>query len=123
MSDDNKLVAEVRDQFGKGAARKIRAKGQVPAVIYGHGTDPVHIALPGHESLLALRAANACGALASPSTMVSRLLILPDFRSPPTSVANSPISAAWSEMMKPWIVSRFCTMANILGGPAIGSLS
>jgi len=59
MSDDNKLAAEVRDQFGKGAARKIRAKGKVPAVIYGHGTDPQHVTLPAHEVGLILRKANA----------------------------------------------------------------
>jgi len=59
MSDDNKLAAEVRDQFGKGAARKIRATGKVPAVIYGHGTEPQHITLPAHELGLILRKANA----------------------------------------------------------------
>jgi large subunit ribosomal protein L25 len=59
MSDDNKLVAETRDQFGKGAARKIRAAGKVPAVIYGHGTEPQHITLPAHEIGLILRKANA----------------------------------------------------------------
>ena len=46
MADDNKLVAEPRDKFGKGAARKIRAAGKVPAVIYGHGTKPQHVTLP-----------------------------------------------------------------------------
>ncbi|MGA4669151.1 50S ribosomal protein L25/general stress protein Ctc [Propionibacteriaceae bacterium Y1923] len=53
------LNAETRTEFGKGAARRLRRAGQVPAVLYGHGTDPVHIALPGHATLLALRAANA----------------------------------------------------------------
>ena len=47
MADDNKLVAEPRDKFGKGAARKIRAAGKIPAVIYGHGTEPQHVTLPG----------------------------------------------------------------------------
>ena len=59
MSDDNKLVAEVRDQFGKGAARKIRATGKIPAVIYGHGTEPQHVTLPAHQVGLILRKANA----------------------------------------------------------------
>jgi large subunit ribosomal protein L25 len=58
MADDNKLVAEARDNFGKGAARKIRAAGKIPAVIYGHGTDPIHVTLPGHEVGLILRKAN-----------------------------------------------------------------
>jgi large subunit ribosomal protein L25 len=54
-----KLTAELRTEFGKGAARRIRRAHKVPAVLYGHGTDPIHIALPGHETLLALRTANA----------------------------------------------------------------
>ena len=58
MADENKLVAEIRDQFGKGFARRIRAAGRIPAVIYGHGTDPQHVSLPGHEVALILRKAN-----------------------------------------------------------------
>lgn len=54
-----KLSAEIRNEFGKGAARRIRRADKVPAVLYGHGTDPVHITLPGHELLLALKNANA----------------------------------------------------------------
>jgi large subunit ribosomal protein L25 len=60
MADDsNKVVAENRDQFGKGAARKIRAAGKIPAVLYGHGTDPQHLTLPAHQMGLILRKANA----------------------------------------------------------------
>lgn len=55
----DKITAEPRDRFGKGAARKLRATGRIPAVIYGHGTDPVHISLPGHELSLIVRRANA----------------------------------------------------------------
>ena len=58
MADDNKLVAEVREQFGKGFARRIRAAGRIPAVIYGHGTEPQHVSLPGHQVGLILRKAN-----------------------------------------------------------------
>lgn len=54
-----KITAEARTNFGKGAARKLRAAGRVPAVVYGHGTDPVHISLPAHETALVLRRANA----------------------------------------------------------------
>ena len=54
-----KISAERREQFGKGAARKLRAAGRIPAVLYGHGTDPVHISLPGHEVSLIVRRANA----------------------------------------------------------------
>lgn len=59
MSDDTRVVAEHRDSFGKGAARKIRAAGKVPAVIYGHGGEPQHVSLPGHQVSLILRKANA----------------------------------------------------------------
>lgn len=59
MADENKVSAEVRTSFGKGAARKIRATGKIPAVLYGHGTDPVHITLPGHQTALILRKANS----------------------------------------------------------------
>ncbi|WP_295120736.1 50S ribosomal protein L25/general stress protein Ctc [uncultured Leifsonia sp.] len=60
MADEsNTVAAEVRDSFGKGAARKIRAAGKIPAVIYGHGTDPVHITVPAHQVGLLLRKANA----------------------------------------------------------------
>jgi large subunit ribosomal protein L25 len=55
----NKLVAEPRTQFGKGAARKIRRADKIPAVMYGHGTAPVHITLPGHDAMLALKQTNA----------------------------------------------------------------
>ncbi|MDL5202045.1 50S ribosomal protein L25/general stress protein Ctc [Streptomyces sp. ALI-76-A] len=53
-----KLAAEPRTEFGKGAARRIRRENKVPGVVYGHGADPVHIKLPGHELLLALRTPN-----------------------------------------------------------------
>lgn len=53
------LSAEVRSEFGKGAARRIRRAAKVPAVLYGHGTDPVHLTLPGHATMLALKTANA----------------------------------------------------------------
>ncbi|WP_040164854.1 50S ribosomal protein L25/general stress protein Ctc [Microbacterium gorillae] len=59
MSEDNKVVAELRENFGKGYARRLRAAGQIPAVIYGHGTDPQHVALPGHQVGLLIRRANA----------------------------------------------------------------
>lgn len=54
-----KIQAEPRTEFGKGAARRIRRSGAVPAVLYGHGEDPVHLTLPGHDLMLALKAANA----------------------------------------------------------------
>lgn len=59
MSETNQLVAQLRDNFGKGAARKLRAAGQTPAVVYGHGTDPVHISVETHPLSLIVRHANA----------------------------------------------------------------
>ncbi|MGW0995495.1 50S ribosomal protein L25/general stress protein Ctc [Streptomyces sp. NPDC002520] len=53
-----KIAGETRSEFGKGAARRIRREGKVPGVLYGHGSDPLHLTLPGHELLLALRTPN-----------------------------------------------------------------
>jgi large subunit ribosomal protein L25 len=52
---DSNITAEPRTEFGKGAARRIRRADKVPAVLYGHGTDPQHISLPGHDTMLALK--------------------------------------------------------------------
>ncbi|MBN6192595.1 MULTISPECIES: 50S ribosomal protein L25/general stress protein Ctc [Microbacterium] len=59
MSEDTTVHAELRNSFGKGFARRLRAAGKIPAVIYGHGTEPVHVALPGHQVSLIVRRANA----------------------------------------------------------------
>jgi len=59
MSEDTTVHAELRHSFGKGFARRLRAAGKIPAVIYGHGTEPVHVALPGHQVSLIVRRANA----------------------------------------------------------------
>ena len=56
---EQKLAASTRTEFGKGAARRIRRAHQIPAVLYGHGAAPMHITLPGHETMLALKHANA----------------------------------------------------------------
>ncbi|WP_432586929.1 50S ribosomal protein L25/general stress protein Ctc [Streptomyces sp. HD1123-B1] len=53
-----KISAQPRTEFGKGAARRTRVAGRVPGVIYGHGTEPVHVTLPGHDLLMALKTAN-----------------------------------------------------------------
>jgi large subunit ribosomal protein L25 len=50
-----KIAAETRTEFGKGAARRIRREHKIPAVIYGHGNAPVHVTLPGHETMMALK--------------------------------------------------------------------
>ncbi|MHC0434297.1 50S ribosomal protein L25/general stress protein Ctc [Streptomyces sp. O3] len=53
-----KITAETRTEFGKGASRRLRRADKLPAVVYGHGTDPVHVALPHHDTLMALRTSN-----------------------------------------------------------------
>ncbi|MFI1419459.1 50S ribosomal protein L25/general stress protein Ctc [Streptomyces sp. NPDC020731] len=58
-----KISAATRTEFGKGAARRIRRDNKVPGVLYGHGSDPLHLTLPGHELLLALRTSNVLIAL------------------------------------------------------------
>jgi large subunit ribosomal protein L25 len=53
-----KITAESRNEFGKGAARRSRREGRVPAVLYGHGTETRHLSLPGHDLMLALKTPN-----------------------------------------------------------------
>lgn len=53
-----KIAVETRTEFGKGAARRIRREDKVPGVVYEHGLEPLHVTLPGHELLLALRTPN-----------------------------------------------------------------
>jgi large subunit ribosomal protein L25 len=50
-----KITAEKRTEFGKGAARRIRRENKIPAVVYGHGSEAVHVTLPGHDTMLALK--------------------------------------------------------------------
>jgi large subunit ribosomal protein L25 len=52
---ENKLTASVRHETGKGASRRARRAGQVPAVLYGHGADPKHLLLPGRDFAAVLR--------------------------------------------------------------------
>ncbi|MGW0499971.1 50S ribosomal protein L25/general stress protein Ctc [Streptomyces sp. NPDC003007] len=58
-----KISVATRTEFGKGAARRIRREDKVPGVLYGHGSDPVHLTLPGHDLQMALRTANVLIAL------------------------------------------------------------
>lgn len=53
-----RITAEPRTKFGKGPARQIRRDGRVPAVLYGHHSEPKHMTLPGHEVLMAMRTPN-----------------------------------------------------------------
>jgi large subunit ribosomal protein L25 len=51
----NQLAVKVRTETGKGASRRARRDGWIPAVLYGHGSDPQHLALPGHDFAAVLR--------------------------------------------------------------------
>jgi large subunit ribosomal protein L25 len=59
-----KITAEKRNEFGKGAARRIRRENKIPAVVYGHGNDPIHLTLPGHATMMALKHGGANALLA-----------------------------------------------------------
>ncbi|MFI7583272.1 50S ribosomal protein L25/general stress protein Ctc [Kocuria sp. M1N1S27] len=59
MVDTIRIPASTRSDFGKGYARRIRNNDQIPAVVYGHGAEPQHVVIPGHETMLAVRHANA----------------------------------------------------------------
>ncbi len=55
MSSTEKITAELRTEFGKGAARRIRRDNKIPAVVYGHGSEPIHVTLPGHATMMAIK--------------------------------------------------------------------
>ncbi|GAA4373768.1 50S ribosomal protein L25/general stress protein Ctc [Paeniglutamicibacter cryotolerans] len=59
MSELLNITAEARANFGKGYARQARIAGKIPAVIYGHGAEPLHVLLPGKQTTLAVRQSNA----------------------------------------------------------------
>lgn len=64
MATTIKLEGEVRDEFGKGAARRMRVAKQIPATIYAGGADPVFVKLPMKETTLSLRHTNALFSIA-----------------------------------------------------------
>lgn len=55
MADNPTLQVEKRTDFGKGFARRARVADKIPAVLYGHGTDPVHLLLPYHDTFLLVK--------------------------------------------------------------------
>ncbi|CAM3525887.1 50S ribosomal protein L25/general stress protein Ctc [Streptomyces albus] len=57
MADVN-INATIRKEFGKGASRRLRREEKIPAVIYGHGSDPVHVELPSYDMMMALKTPN-----------------------------------------------------------------
>ena len=81
MSDNNTVDADIRTSFGKGAARKLRQNGKIPAVVYGHGSEPLHVALPAHETTLIARRANALLDLKMPEDQ--QLVLIKDIQRDP----------------------------------------
>lgn len=81
MADNQTVDGDVRTSFGKGAARKLRAAGKIPAVVYGHGSDPLHVAVPAHETTLIARRSNALIDLKLPSDQ--HLVLIKDIQRDP----------------------------------------
>jgi large subunit ribosomal protein L25 len=77
------IKAEPRTEFGKGAARRIRRANKVPAVIYGHGTDPLHVTLPGHDTMLALKHGGANAVLSIDVEGTTRLALTKQVQADP----------------------------------------
>lgn len=80
----DKLYVELRDDFGKGAARRIRREDKIPGVLYGHGTETRHVSLPAHETALAIRQSNALFELTLEDGR-SRLALVKDVQRNPLS--------------------------------------
>ncbi|MEU4379072.1 50S ribosomal protein L25/general stress protein Ctc [Micromonospora echinofusca] len=72
-----KISAEPRTEFGKGGARRTRRAGKVPAVLYGHGEKPKHIALPSREFAAAIRKGGANQLFAIEVSDGTQVLALP----------------------------------------------
>jgi large subunit ribosomal protein L25 len=81
MSDKNTVDGDIRTTFGKGAARKLRAAGKIPAVVYGHGAEPLHVAVPAHETTLIARRSNALIELKLPGN--DQLVLIKDIQRDP----------------------------------------
>ncbi len=78
---ENLVDADIRTSFGKGAARKLRQVGKIPAVVYGHGSKPLHVALPAHEITLIARRANSLLDLKMPGG--KQLVLIKDIQRDP----------------------------------------
>ena len=78
------IKVDIRSDFGKGFARRMRAESKIPAVLYGHDTEPVHLALPYHATALAARHSNALLELEIPNAE-NELAIIKDIQRHPLS--------------------------------------
>ncbi|MDN6565778.1 MAG: 50S ribosomal protein L25/general stress protein Ctc [Actinomyces sp.] len=86
MSDTSILNATRRTEFGKGSARRARRAGLVPAVVYGHGADPIHLDLPAHELFLTVRS-NKNAVVTLRSDQGEQLALVKDIQRHPVSRA------------------------------------
>ena len=82
---DATLDVTRREEFGKGASRRYRREGKVPAVLYGHGMDPIHLLLDAHPLMLALRTPNALLKLTNPDSGKSELSLAKDVQINPVT--------------------------------------
>ena len=82
---DATLDVTRREEFGKGASRRFRREGKVPAVLYGHGMEPVHLLLDAHPTMLALRTPNALLKLTNPESGKSELSLAKDVQINPVT--------------------------------------
>ena len=80
------LSATVRTEFGKGAARRARRAGLVPAVVYGHEGEPVHLDLPAHELFLIVRS-NKNAVVTLKTADAEQLALVKDIQRHPVSRA------------------------------------
>jgi large subunit ribosomal protein L25 len=87
-----RIAAEPRTEFGKGAARRVRRANKVPAVLYGHGTPPVHVSLPSHDLLIALKHGGANTLLRLEGLAAGEQLCLPK------SVVRDPIKGSFEHV-------------------------
>lgn len=78
-----KLTAELRTEFGKGAARRTRRDNKIPAVLYGHGADSQHLSLPAHTTMMALRNGGANALLALDIDGTEQLALVKDVQVDP----------------------------------------
>ena len=115
---DTKVHAELRENFGKGFARRLRAAGKIPAVIYGHGTDPVHVALPGHQVALLIRRANAVLELDVAGT--HQLTLVKDVQKDPVHQVIEHIDLL---VVKKGEKVQVEIPVNVIGEPAAGTIA
>lgn len=83
MADNIELKAKNRDEFGKGAARRVRRESRIPAVLYGHGEAPAHLTLEGHATMMALKNPNALLEIVNEDTGDKQLAIARDVQREP----------------------------------------